>query len=539
MWRCLLTLAALLCFVPLAAQRQTDKVNQLQKFIRVYQYLSKIYVDEVDMAPLTERAISSMLEELDPHSAYIDRETMRGVKEELDGAFGGIGAEFGMLRDTLRVVETLAGTPARRGGLLPGDCILRIDTLPAVGLDRNEAVRRIRGRRGSKVRLDILRGEREHLAFELVRDDIPLNTVECAYMAEEGVGYIRIARFGHTTYDELVAAYRRLHKPRHLILDLRGNGGGLLDQAVEVAGFFLPKNSVVVSTEGRAVPHTEFRTRSEGMNTEGGLAVLIDENSASASEIVTGAIQDWDRGVVIGRRSFGKGLVQRQIELGDGSAVRITMARYHTPSGRVIQRPYTKGDRRTYYREHLLRHEDGSRDDSIPADAPRYFTLRRQRPVFGGGGIRPDRIIPTDTAGRTAYGDELVRRGILGEFVLAWTGGRREQLRAQWGSAQRFAAEFAVGQPLADELDRFARSRGIGGGEGISEQGRAWIALRFKALAAQNLFGDEGFWRVVNSTDRGAFGEALNVLKHWEEAGIRMLDGETDAGKYENRNSRL
>ena len=382
--------------LPLAAQ-EIGAAQQLRKLMQVYRYLNGLYVDEVEMGPLVESAIEGMLEELDPHSAYIGAEDMKGVQESFDGEFSGIGIEFNVLRDTVIVVNTIVGGPAERVGVMPNDRIVRIDTLDAVGFKQTDVPKHLRGKTGTRVEIDVVRhGEPAPLHFVIVRDKIPLNTVDAAYMAADGVGYIKVNRFGRTTMSEFREAFDKLGRPQSLILDLRGNGGGLLEQAVEMAGFFLPRGALVVSTEGRAVPPMSLRNPHDGEAPDGPLAVLIDENSASASEIVAGAVQDWDRGVVVGRPSFGKGLVQRQIGLGDGSAVRITVARYHTPSGRVIQRPYEKGKRREYYLDHLRRYNDAVRD-SLDAGAPEYRTLRTGLTALGA-----ERGVEFDEAGFAA-----------------------------------------------------------------------------------------------------------------------------------------
>ena len=450
------------------------------------------------MKPVVEGAITGMLEELDPHSAYIGAEEMKGVQESFDGEFSGIGVEFNVLRDTVIVVNTIAGGPAERVGVRANDRIVRIDTLDAVGMSRTDVPKHLRGKTGTKVGIDVVRhGTPGRLHFVIVRDKIPLNTVDASYLAGEGIGYIKVNRFGRTTMDEFTEAYRKLGRPEGLILDLRGNGGGLLEQAIGMAGFFLPRGAVIVSTEGRAVPASSFRAQTNGEDLKGRLVVLIDESSASASEIVAGAVQDWDRGVVVGRPSFGKGLVQRQIGLSDGSAVRITVARYHTPSGRVIQRPYEKGKRREYYLDHLRRYDDAARD-SLDAAAPAYRTLRTGRTVYGGGGIRPDILVEADTAGFSNYYGELIRRGIVADFVGDWLDGSRDSLSRRYASFEAFDAGYTPSDEVLERLTALGESRGVkfdAEGFAVSEP---LVRMQLKALAAQRLFGTGAYFRVIN-----------------------------------------
>lgn len=455
--RRLFVILATLSVLPLAAQNEDD-ARQFQKLAQVFRYLSGLYVDEVEMKPVVEGAITGMLEELDPHSAYIGAEEMKGVQESFDGEFSGIGVEFNVLRDTVIVVNTIAGGPAERVGVRANDRIVRIDTLDAVGMSRTDVPKHLRGKTGTKVGIDVVRhGTPGRLHFVIVRDKIPLNTVDASYLAGEGIGYIKVNRFGRTTMDEFTEAYRKLGRPEGLILDLRGNGGGLLEQAIGMAGFFLPRGAVIVSTEGRAVPASSFRAQTNGEDLKGRLVVLIDESSASASEIVAGAVQDWDRGVVVGRPSFGKGLVQRQIGLSDGSAVRITVARYHTPSGRVIQRPYEKGKRREYYLDHLRRYDDAARD-SLDAAAPAYRTLRTGRTVYGGGGIRPDILVEADTAGFSNYYGELIRRGIVADFVGDWLDGSRDSLSRRYASFEAFDAGYTPSDEFSKDSRRSVKA---------------------------------------------------------------------------------
>ena len=490
--RRLFVILATLSVLPLAAQNEDD-ARQFQKLAQVFRYLSGLYVDEVEMKPVVEGAITGMLEELDPHSAYIGAEEMKGVQESFDGEFSGIGVEFNVLRDTVIVVNTIAGGPAERVGVRANDRIVRIDTLDVVGMSRTDVPKHLRGKTGTKVGIDVVRhGTPGRLHFVIVRDKIPLNTVDASYLAGEG-------------------------------LDLRGNGGGLLEQAIGMAGFFLPRGAVIVSTEGRAVPASSFRAQTNGEDLKGRLVVLIDESSASASEIVAGAVQDWDRGVVVGRPSFGKGLVQRQIGLSDGSAVRITVARYHTPSGRVIQRPYEKGKRREYYLDHLRRYDDAARD-SLDAAAPAYRTLRTGRTVYGGGGIRPDILVEADTAGFSNYYGELIRRGIVADFVGDWLDGSRDSLSRRYASFEAFDAGYTPSDEVLERLTALGESRGVkfdAEGFAVSEP---LVRMQLKALAAQRLFGTGAYFRVINPAASPAYARAVAILEDWDKSGQPVLE---------------
>ena len=526
-WRGLLCagllMVALLRPAALPAQN-SDAAPQLQKLVEVYRFLARYYVDEVEMAPLVEQAIKGMLDELDPHSAYLDAEQMESVAASFDGEFSGIGVEFNILRDTIIVVNTIAGGPAERVGVRPNDRIVRIDTLDAVSMRQVDVPKHLRGRTGTRVAVDVVRrGVGERLHFVMVRDRIPLNTVDAAYMAAEGIGYVKVNRFGRTTMSEFREAYERLGRPAKLILDLRGNGGGLLEQAIGMAEFFLPRGAQIVSTEGRGVPPRTFRAKSDGEDLDGALVVLIDEVSASASEIVTGAVQDWDRGVVVGRPSFGKGLVQRQVSLGDGSAVRITVARYHTPSGRVIQRPYEKGKREEYYLDHLRRYDDAVRD-SLDAAAPAFRTLRTGRTVRGGGGIRPDVLIDVDTTEYSQYQAQLIRRGVVNEYVGVLMDSRRDSLQRLYPTFERFDEAFEIDDATLRGLTGLGAERGVTPDEAGFAVSAELLRVQLKALVAQRLFGTEGYYRVVNRLRSEAFREAVSLLEAWEQRGRPLLE---------------
>ncbi len=497
-----------LWILPSTAQEQTT-VRQLQKFVRAYRAIDRLYVDSAHMEQVAEGAIRGMLEQLDPHSAYVPREEMEQVKLSFDGSFSGIGIEFSLRRDTICVEAVVAGGPAEQVGLLPDDRIVKIDTLHAVGMKQRDVPNYLRGKQGSKVEIEVVRrGERNPLHFTLMRDKIPLHTVDAAYMATSRVGYIKVNRFGRTTMSEFRAAYERLDRPKRLILDLSGNSGGLMEQAIEMAAFFLPKDALILTTEGRAVPTTTYQAPEDGELLDGVVAVLIDEESASASEIVAGALQDWDRATILGKPSFGKGLVQRQLPLGDGSAMRITMARYHTPSGRVIQRPYKEGQRQAYYRQAMRKGQD-----SVVNDAPIYRTLKQGRTVYGGGGIQPDLLIEEDTTRFTPYYAQLIRRGVVQACVTDYMEHERTKLAATYPTFETFDKDFRLSEALLDQLKSDAAKEGIALDQAQYDRSEPLIRLQLKALIARRLFGVEGFYRVMNEGYVTAFRRAVELLE--------------------------
>lgn len=509
MKRLLLLLAFVVAIgTPLSAQQDAETMRQLQKLVRAYRYMERYYVDTLRAERAVDGALTGMLQTLDPHSAYLSREAMEEVEVEMEGEFSGIGIEYRINRDTITVMNTVVGGPAEQVGMLPGDRILGIDTLNAVGMKLSEVPKHLRGKRGTKVDLTVYRrGVSELLHFTLTRDKIPLNTVDAAYMASERVGYIKLGRFGRTTVSEFREAYDKLGRPRRLILDLRGNGGGLLDQALGMAEFFLPKGSLLLTTEGRIEPEQRFYAREDGTMLTGRVAVLIDEVSASASEIVAGALQDWDRATIIGRTSFGKGLVQRQIPLGDGSAMRITTSRYLTPSGRAIQRPYEAGKRQAYYLDHLRGYVD-----SITDATPRHRSLTKGRTIYGGGGIRPDLKVESDTTHYTNYYAQLVRRGILLQSVTDHLDHNREQLKRDYPALADFVGRYTPSTQLVEALKQEAEKQGLTYREEEFKRSEQLILMQLKALVAQRLYGVEGFYRVINPAYNEAYQTAMELL---------------------------
>jgi len=507
-----------LCAAPCTTSAQTS--SAAAKLESLLYHIDRMYVDSVQHDKLVDAAIVSMLEELDPHSIYIPKEDLEEVNEPLKGNFEGVGIQFNLVRDTIYVVDAIPGGPSERLGIRAGDRVIAIDkeNVAGIGLKNSDVMKRLRGKKGTKVEVSILRrGEPAPLDFTITRDKIPIFSVEASYMAAPKVGYIKVSRFSATTMKEFREKLDQLKAQgmEDLILDLQGNGGGYLRTAIEMADEFLGDRKLIVYTEGRTSPRDDTYATREGRFEKGRLVVLVDEGSASASEIVSGAIQDWDRGLVVGRRSFGKGLVQRPVMLPDGSAVRLTVSRYFTPSGRCIQKPYDEGVE-AYARERMDRLAKGElmHADSIHGlDTTKYYTVNK-RVVYGGGGIMPDVFVPIDTTHSSKYFGQLVRKGVLNTFALSYVDRERDALAAAYPDVTAFLKGFNVTPELMAGLREAAEKEGItydAEQEGIS---RELIGLRFKALIARDLWDTSAYWQVINAenpVDR-SFQKALEAL---------------------------
>lgn len=512
-------IAILFAALPLSASAQLfggmsqDNPDfQLIKLEQFFNYLNGKYVDTLNSSKLVENAIINMLSELDPHSSYSSAEEMKSLNESFSGSFSGIGVEFDVINDTIMVVNTIVGGPSESMGILPGDRIVTIDGKSAIGVSRADVPKLLRGTKGSNVNLEVVRrSSATPLTFKITRDDIPLHTVDAAYMLRPGIGYIKVNRFAQTTMQEFNEAFRKMGAVDALVLDLRGNGGGLMDQAIEMSEFFLPAGSVIVSTEGRKVKSVSYRSRADGTFTHGQVVVLIDSSSASGSEIVAGAIQDWDRGVIIGRPSFGKGLVQQQLPLIDGSAVRITVARYHTPSGRIIQRPFENGDTKSYYLDHLKRTLDSSYIDSLNQNAPVYKTLRTGRKVLGGGGIYPDILVPIDTTHNYAYWNRLIGNSIVNEYINTYLEKHRDYIALNYPNFEIFYNDFHVTPQMLNEINKLGAERNILQEDGDALETLPDVGLYLKALMARKLWGSNEYFRTMN-TDDPELQKALDII---------------------------
>ncbi|MFP4557095.1 MAG: S41 family peptidase [Bacteroidales bacterium] len=502
--------------------QETDNLN-IFKIVRFLQYVSSDYVDSVSTDELVEDAIIEVLRNLDPHSVYISKEDVKAMNEPLEGNFEGIGVEFNILNDTLMVVNPIPGGPSERVGIVAGDRILSVDgeNVAGIGLKNSDVFDMLRGDKGTKVTVKVKRkGTSDLLEFTITRDKIPIHSLDAAYMINSQIGYIKLNRFSQTTVEEFLEALKTLKKEnmKDLILDLRGNGGGYLNAAVELADQFLNKDKIIVYTEGRNSPRSDFNASSKGEFKQGRIVVLIDQGSASASEIVAGAIQDWDRGIVIGRRSFGKGLVQNQVPLPDGSMIRLTVARYHTPTGRVIQKPYESGDIESYYKDLSERYEKGEffHADSISMpDSLIYKTLEKGKTVFGGGGIAPDIFAPIDTSFYSDYYGKLVRQGIINQFVHSYIDNNRRKLQRNYNSFKKFEQNFTVSTEMMNELVIFAKDLELEPDEEGLETSKHEISKQIKALIAQNLFSTKYYFKIVNQNNM-ALQKAIEVLNSWE-----------------------
>ena len=507
-----------------AQSRQNESdidVTQIRKLQMAQLAVTQLYVDSVNQKKLVEDAIKGMLDKLDPHSSYSNPEETKKMNEPLEGNFEGIGVQFNILTDTLVVVQTIKKGPSEKVGILNGDRIVSVDgrAIAGVKMPQDSIVKLLRGPKGTKVRLGVVRrGAAGVLCFVVTRDKIPMNTVEATYMIAPEVGYIRFDRFGATTGDEVEKALQTLKKQgmKDLILDLQSNGGGYLGAAVDVASQFLRPGSLVVYTQGRNQPKQVLKAEGGGLFRQGRVVVLVDEFSASAAEIVTGALQDHDRALVVGRRTFGKGLVQRPIDLPDGSMIRLTTSHYYTPSGRCIQKPYEKGKKEEYAQDLEQRYTHGEllHKDSIRLDSSQvYHTLIDKRIVYGGGGVMPDVFVPIDTAQITKFHIALRRNNLINEATLRYIDNHRKALRQQYKTFDLFERDFIVPKSLIDEIVAAAKAKKIMPKDD-KELAETIEDLRFslKSIFINGLFESSDFYQFVNQKNN-IVQEALKQLK--------------------------
>lgn len=484
--------------------------NLMRKLFIAESAIKGLYVDSVDENKLVEDGIRGMIEKLDPHSAYSTAKETKAMNEPLNGSFDGIGIQFNMQADTLLVIQPVLNGPSEKVGIIAGDRIISVNdtAIAGVNMSKEEIMRRLRGPKGTKVKLSVVRrGIKDVLTFIVTRDKIPVKTIDAVYMIRPQVGYIRIGSFGMTTYDEFMEGVDKLKKQgmKDLVVDLQENGGGYLVAAVQIANEFLKKHDLIVYTKGRAAERQEFKAEGNGHLLDGKVVVLINEFSASASEILTGAIQDQDRGLVVGRRSFGKGLVQRPIEFDDGSMLRLTIAHYYTPSGRCIQKPYTKGNQLDYALDLEKRYKHGefySADSIHFADSLKYYTLRKHRTVYGGGGIMPDYFVPLDTTIYTPFYRQIAARSYIINTNLKYVDDNRKQLKAQYPDFQKFLVSYEIPQALVDDIIKQAAKDKIKpkSDEELQKTIKS-LKLQMKALVARDLWDMSEYFQIMNENN--------------------------------------
>lgn len=517
-------LSVIAVLVAVAARAQ-DMPDHLIKLMYTGNVISNFYVDAPDNDKITEAGVRAMLKELDPHSTYTDPKETKALLEQMQGSFSGIGIQFNIVSDTLYVIQTTKNGPSERAGIMAGDKIVAVNdtAIAGVKMERADIMSRLRGAKGSRVKIDVVRrGIGRVMEFNLVRDDISTETVDAAYMIDKENGYIRISSFGAKTHKEFVAKLDSLRSRgmKNLVLDLEGNGGGYLAAAVEVANEFLEKSSLVVYTEGRANPRYNYNAIGGGRFLKGNIAVIVDETSASAAEILAGAIQDWDRGVVVGRRSFGKGLVQRPFQMPDGSMIRLTIARYYTPTGRCIQKPYNDSIK---YEEDLMRRynsgEMSSADSIHFPDSLKVYTLRLNRPVYGGGGIMPDYFVPMDTTRYTAYHRALASKGSIVQASLRYLDENRKELEDKYSSVEDFDANFVVDERYMAMLKEQALKDSVElkGGEEELRKSLPELQKQLKMYIARDLWNMSDFIKIYNKYND-------SFLKAYELVRSRKMD---------------
>lgn len=522
-----------LCFfaIFLTSSAQFKMSEGSKKVATTMAIVENLYVDDVNDQKLAEDAIKSLLEKLDPHSVYISQDEVKEMNDPLEGNFDGIGISFNMMTDTLYVIEALPGGPSEKAGIMAGDKILYVNDTLIAGVKRSnrDVMSRLKGPKGTKVDVKVLRrGVPDLLKFNITRAKIPVYSIDASYMVDNTTGYMRIIRFGATTTKEFQEALAKMKKlgMKNLILDLEGNGGGYMAPAIDLADEFLSKGKLVVYTEGLRQKRRDEAATEKGSFEEGKLVIMINEGSASASEILSGAIQDWDRGVIVGRRSFGKGLVQRQIPLPDESMIRLTVARYYTPTGRSIQKPYTSGDLTTYNMDVIERYNKGEmmHADSIHfPDSLKYTTLINHRTVYGGGGIMPDYFVPLDTSNYTTYFRDIAGRGLIYKVAYTEVDNHRKEILEKYPNKETFFSKYEVPQSLLDKLIAAGEEEKTPYKEDEYNKSLALIKMQLKMLLARDLYDIETSIKIYNDYSN-TFKKAYEII-HNDDMYNSLLKG--------------
>ena len=540
-----ISLAVTMCLAlsfTLSAQRSLPQA--LQKLMNAEYAISSLYVDSVNEDKLVEKAIKGMLESLDPHSSYTDAKETKELEEPLQGEFSGVGIQFNMNKDTLYVIQTVPGGPSERVGVLAGDRIIYVnDTIIAgVKMKNSDIQKRLRGKKGTNVTIKVKRpGVKELITFRITRDNIPLHSIDAQYMLDERTGYLRISRFGAKTHEEMMDALKELKKQgmTQLIMDLSDNGGGYLNAAIDMCNEFLDRGQLMVYTEGENSPRNEANANGWGEYQDLHMVVMVNQYSASAAEIFAGAMQDWDRAVIVGRRTFGKGLVQRPFKFEDGSMMRLTVARYYTPSGRCIQKPYNRGDKKAYEKELLDRANEGeyySLDSIQFNDSLRYTTRLNHRIIYGGGGVMPDVYVPIDTSEYSTYYRDLSAKGILNQYVIKYVDKNRKSIAKQYGTLDAFDRGFAVSDEMMRDLIAMGEQDSIKFDEEKYRTSELLLKDIVKGLIARDVYGDQSAYNVIINHRNPDLKAAIEVLNDHERFDRLLREGNPEYERLVKKN---
>ena len=540
-----ISLAVTMCLAlsfTLSAQRSLPQA--LQKLMNAEYAISSLYVDSVNEDKLVEEAIKGMLESLDPHSSYTDAKETKELEEPLQGEFSGVGIQFNMNKDTLYVIQTIPGGPSERVGVLAGDRIIYVnDTIIAgVKMKNSDIQKRLRGKKGTNVTIKVKRpGVKELITFRITRDNIPLHSIDAQYMLDERTGYLRISRFGAKTHEEMMEALKELKKQgmTQLIMDLSDNGGGYLNAAIDMCNEFLDRGQLMVYTEGENSPRNEANANGWGEYQDLHMVVMVNQYSASAAEIFAGAMQDWDRAVIVGRRTFGKGLVQRPFKFEDGSMMRLTVARYYTPSGRCIQKPYSRGDKKAYEKELLDRANEGeyySLDSIQFNDSLRYTTRLNHRIIYGGGGVMPDVYVPIDTTEYSTYYRDLSAKGILNQYVIKYVDKNRKSIAKQYSTLDAFDRGFAVSDEMMRDLIAMGEQDSIKFDEEKYRTSELLLKDIVKGLIARDVYGDQSAYNVIINHRNPDLKAAIEVLNDRERFDRLLREGNPEYERLVKKN---
>ena len=517
--------------------------SSISKLLNAEYAIKSCYVDSVDENKLVEDAIIGMLEKLDPHSQFTTAKETQELEEPLQGEFSGIGIQFNLKQDTLYVIQTIPNGPSERVGMLPGDRIIYVNdtTIAGVKIKNTDIQKKLRGKKGTKVTVKVKRGNNpELITFVITRDKIPLHSVDAAYMLDEKTGYIKISSFGAKTYNEMIDKLHLLKKQgmRQLVVDLSDNGGGYMDAAIQMVNEFLDDGQLIVYTEGLNQSRAEAKANGRGEFKDMKLVVIMSQYSASASEIFAGAIQDWDRGLVLGRRSFGKGLVQRPFKFEDGSMMRLTVARYHTPSGRCIQKPYVKGDKKGYDADLLTRYNAGEyyNIDSIQFnDSLKYTSLKNHRVVYGGGGIMPDVFVPVDTTEYSKYYRDMLAKGVIYQFALDYVDKNRKALKSSYPNVEKFDQFFSLSDDDMQAFIAAGEKEKVAFNEEQYATSKEMFKCYLKGLIARDLYTEDNAFNIIVNHRNRDLQEALRLINDTSRYQSLLLTGNTEYEKIAAR----